>query len=326
MLEADDGLEHLRLPLSEGRSPRDAAWSMPLRYGQIALAARRAGLVHVHGDVAAALAVPLAVMHRAVWTTHGLHGIRRARGAAGVALRQGVRAACAATRYTICTSKAEHAELTAILPPRLARRLLVVYNGVRVSPLPSPDEVASARVALDVREGQLAILFLGELEERKGPLVAAAAVERARADGADVVLLAAGDGSQGEALRGRGGPGIRVLGSRRDVPRLLAAADALILPSAREGLSMAVLEAMERGVPCVVSDGAGNPEAVGDTGIVVPRRDVDGMAAAVTRLIEHPEERLRLGQAARRRAERHFSSERLAAQTFGVYRSAGLDT
>jgi glycosyltransferase involved in cell wall biosynthesis len=155
-------------------------------------------------------------------------------------------------------------------------------------------------------------LYLGQLEPRKRPLEAVAAAERAAA-AAPLVLLVAGDGPLAEEVAGHAGPAVRALGFRRDPERLLAAADILVMPSEREGLSLAVLEAMAAGLAPVVSDGPGNPEAVGDAGVVVPVGDVAALASALERLAGDPEERTRLGAAARARAEAEFSIERFLA-------------
>jgi glycosyltransferase involved in cell wall biosynthesis len=82
---------------------------------------------------------------------------------------------------------------------------------------------------------------------------------------------------------------------------------------------MAVLEAMERGLAPIVSDGPGNPEAVDDAGIVVSYGDVVGLSTALGRLAGDPAERSRLGAAARARVVDHFSVARFAAETRAVY-------
>ena len=63
------------------------------------------------------------------------------------------------------------------------------------------------------------------------------------------------------------------------------------MPSEREGLALAVLEAMAHERPLVVSDGLGNPEAVGAAGAVVPVGDVPALADAMGRLAANPAER-----------------------------------
>lgn len=306
LLAALPDTEHARFALSDGRTPLSAARSLPRRYPALLGAARRADLLHVHGDMAAILTLPLLRAGRtpAVWTTHGLHLLRR-QPRAGAA----VRAAVGATRATLCTSQAERDELAA-LAPRLADRLLLARNGIPSAAL-SDDDAVATRAELGLAESDVAALFLGELEERKGPLDAVAAALAAREQGAPLVLLVAGDGPQRAEVEAAAGPAVRALGFRRDPDRLLAAADLFVLPSAREGLSFAVLEAMQAGLAMVVADGAGNPEAVGEAGVVVPAGDRDALTGVLKRLAEDPAERAALGAAARERCAREFTVERL---------------
>jgi len=301
LLAGLDGIEHERFALSAGRTPASAAASLPRRWPALVRAARRADVVHAHGDAAAILALPLLAARPAVWTTHGLHLLRR-----HPRVAPGVRGAMRATATTLCTSLAERDELAA-LAPALAGRLAVARNGLPPAPPADPAARAVARAELGLDDGEAAVLFLGELEERKRPLDAVAAVRQARDDGAPLVLLVAGDGPQRADVEAAAGPAVRALGFRRDVARLLAAADVFVLPSEREGLSFAILEAMAAGLAPVVADGPGNPEAVGDAGIVVPAGDPAALAAALGRLARDAAERERLGAAARARVASEFA-------------------
>jgi glycosyltransferase involved in cell wall biosynthesis len=233
-----------------------------------------------------------------------------------------LRAVVGAADATLCTSRSERDELAALLGPALAPRLTVVHNGVAPAPVPTPAQRAAARIELGLAGGDVAALFLGELSERKGVLVAVEAARSAAAGGAPVVLLVAGDGPQAPQVAALASRAVRPLGFRRDPERLLAAADVFVLPSTREGLSFAVLEAMAHGLAMVVSDGPGNPEAVGDAGIVVPAGDPRAWAAALRALCADGGERERLGAAARERAATQFSVQRMLAGVAGAYRAA----
>jgi colanic acid/amylovoran biosynthesis glycosyltransferase len=100
--------------------------------------------------------------------------------------------------------------------------------------------------------------------------------------------------------------------SPQDVRRFLHHSDAFLLSSLSEGISNSVLEAMACGVPVVTTNCGGMSEAVSDgvEGFVVPTRDADSIARALTSLWEHPEIRLRMGLAGRQRIERFFSLSR----------------
>ena len=155
------------------------------------------------------------------------------------------------------------------------------------------------------------------------PLTPVRAVLDLAASGLDLELLVVGDGplrpQVDEAARAQGGGTIRMLGHRSDVSRILAAADFFVLPSKREGFSFALLEAMSLGLPAVVSDAPGNPEAVGDTGIVVAYGDDDSFAAAFARLVGDARERASLGARARERATLRFAEADMVRQTRQVY-------
>jgi glycosyltransferase involved in cell wall biosynthesis len=99
-----------------------------------------------------------------------------------------------------------------------------------------------------------------------------------------------------------------------DRPRMrqwLSAADAYLITSRTEGMPVAPLEAMACGLPVVSSDAHGLPDifAAGEEhgGIVTAREDVGAIVTALDRLASDPALRSRLGRAARRRVEEHFS-------------------
>jgi glycosyltransferase involved in cell wall biosynthesis len=322
LLAGGSAFAHDRLTLSGGRTPAQAVASLPARWPAVARAARRADVVHVHGDTAMLLALPLLRGRASVVTTHGLHLLRRVRGPVRAGVVQGLRASATAADGVLCTSHAERVELADLLPAPARRRLVVVHNGIALPPLVDPGVRRAARGELGLAGEDVAALFLGELHERKGPLDAVAAAQVARARGAPLVLLVAGDGPQAAAVRERAGATVRPLGFRSDVGNLLAAADLMVMPSAREGLSFAVLEAMGRGLAMVVSEGPGNPEAVGDAGVVVPVGDRAALATALTRLALDGEERRRLGAAARERVAARFTLEGMREGVDRSYRAA----
>ncbi len=105
-----------------------------------------------------------------------------------------------------------------------------------------------------------------------------------------------------------------LLGRRQDVARLAAALDVGCLSSAYgEGFPMALNELMACGIPCVATDVGDCALLIGDTGLVVPPRDPQALADAWREMIEKgPEQRARLGWAARERVEQHFSITEIA--------------
>jgi glycosyltransferase involved in cell wall biosynthesis len=81
---------------------------------------------------------------------------------------------------------------------------------------------------------------------------------------------------------------------------------------------------MALGLVPVVSDAPGNPEAVGDGGIVVPFADVGAFSNAFARLTSSDAQRAALGQRARERVIRRFRADEMRGRTRGVYEEVVL--
>jgi glycosyltransferase involved in cell wall biosynthesis len=222
----------------------------------------------------------------------------------------------------VCSSSAELAELATLVGGRPeAAKLERVIVGIEPA---SPDSGArsSVRAELELGETTTVCLFAGSLEPRKEPLLAARAVLEARSSGADVALLVAGDGPLRAELEALAGETVRTLGFRDDLGRLMAASDLFVMPSTREGLPLALLEAMGHGLVPVVAREPGSVEAIGDAGVSVPAGDVGALANAFAELARDGSRRRRLGEAARERREREFELDRFLGEMDAVYRRA----
>jgi glycosyltransferase involved in cell wall biosynthesis len=123
---------------------------------------------------------------------------------------------------------------------------------------------------------------------------------------------------------------LQFLGHRNDVPRLMAAADVVVLPSAYEGLPNVVLEAMRFGKPVVATAAPGTTEVVvdGETGVLVPVGDVMLLARAIRDIVREPVRAAGLGKAGRARAESLFRVDTMVEKFAELYetvaRSKGL--
>jgi glycosyltransferase involved in cell wall biosynthesis len=316
LLEGLSGYEQQRAVLSRARSPVSGAPSIARRWPVIARQVGQADLVHVHGDAAALLTLPLLGRRPTVWTTHGLHLLRRRS-----IVSMGVGTVMRRAQVTICTSHAEAAELGAIAPA-LRDRLVVVPNGVSLPTATDPAERVAIRAELLLEADDVVALFLGQLESRKRPLDAIAAALAARAGGAPIHLLVAGDGPLAGTAGRQAGAGVTLLGFRNDPERLMRAADLFVLPSAREGLSFALLEAMAHGLAVVAADAPGAPEAIGSAGVLVPAGDRPALAAALGGLARDPGRRAQLARAARERVGLEFSVQRSLEGVRSAYERA----
>ncbi len=208
--------------------------------------------------------------------------------------------------------------------------VVVVPPGVDTSvfrPLSAPERSA-ARAGFGLPDDAELVVSLSRLVPRKGMDVLIAAASLLARDRPDLVLAIAGTGrdrTRLERLAGHCGAPVRFLGWVTDADRavLLGSADvfAMLCRSRwggleQEGFGIVFLEAAACGVPQVAGDSGGAAEAVmaGETGDVVGRPgDPWVAAAALARLLDDPERRRRQGRAARERAEREYSYDRLAA-------------
>ncbi len=121
---------------------------------------------------------------------------------------------------------------------------------------------------------------------------------------------------------------IILAGYRPEAADLLAGADVCVVPSTwQEAFGLAALEPAARGVPVIGSRVGGIPEVIEDgvTGLLVEPADVDGLAAAMVELLDHPERRMEMGRAGRRLAQERFAqADQLARLCTLVRQEMGL--
>jgi glycosyltransferase involved in cell wall biosynthesis len=173
------------------------------------------------------------------------------------------------------------------------------------------------------------VVLAARMLESKGvrEFVAAARILRERGITARFKLAGAPDPGNPESipehpLREWSDSGIvEWLGHRTDMAAVYGAAHIACLPSYREGLPKALLEAMAAGLPVVSTDVVGCRYAVAanETGLLVPARDAEALAEALATVIGDAALRRRFGAAGRQRAERLFGSPAIIAQTLQLY-------
>jgi glycosyltransferase involved in cell wall biosynthesis len=111
------------------------------------------------------------------------------------------------------------------------------------------------------------------------------------------------------------------LGSRRDVPAVLESIDLYVQPSLQEGLSIILLEALAMRRPVIATAVGGNSEVIvnGESGLLIPARDRQALAAAVADLLSDKEKANRLAQGARLRIEENFDIRDTVRKTEALY-------
>jgi glycosyltransferase involved in cell wall biosynthesis len=209
-----------------------------------------------------------------------------------------------------------------------AGRVEVLYNGVDLSPFGRPcADRAALRREVGAEDGDFVIFQVARLDRLKDHATAVRALARLvpRLPRARLVLVGEGPerGPIEELVRRDGlGAHVRLLGLRKDVARLLPAADLFLLTSVTEGIPLTVIEAMGAGLPVVATRVGGMTEVVedGGTGLLAPAGDDGALAEQVLRLAQGPALREEMGRLGRARAAELFSEERMLDGYVRLYR------
>jgi glycosyltransferase involved in cell wall biosynthesis len=199
------------------------------------------------------------------------------------------------------------------LPPATVR---VIYNSIDQARLQCrPEEPRQIREDAGIPADAFVYLTVGRLSPQKGQPVLLRAFKEVAAVLPDAYLVFVGEGPQASAhetlatelgIRDR----VRFLGNRADVGACLEMADAFVFPSLFEGWGSAAIEAMFKGLPCIVTRIEPNLETFvdGETGLVVTPGSDSELASAMMKLYRDPDLRRRLGASARAAAVERFDS------------------
>ena len=217
---------------------------------------------------------------------------------------------------TICVSNAVRESL--VRDYRFApQKTVTIYNGVSVSEFtPAASDGMAVRTKLALRSEEFVLVCAARLSEEKGLDILLLAMSRLLDRNVHCKCVIVGDGQDREKLsqqiRALGlADHVFMVGFQEDVRSYLLAGNAFVLTSHKEGLPLAVLEAMACGLPCIVTDVGGNAEAVAHNvnGLVVPAGSVDEVVEAISSLLAQPLEWKRMSHMARSRACEQFDIE-----------------
>jgi len=206
-------------------------------------------------------------------------------------------------------------------------RTHMIYDAVDISDIRIRASRGTVRDELGLKDMDFVILCLAALVHRKGIDVFLEALAKLRVRGIPAVGLIAGQGPELAKLKGLAShlniaDKVRFLGWRNDPGALIGASELTVLPSRREGLGVAALEAMALG-GCVVGTevgGLGQVIESGTTGLLVPSEDPAGLAAALLHLHQYPHLRISFGQAAAKATSARFSARKQALAYLDLYR------
>ena len=207
----------------------------------------------------------------------------------------------------VSKSTAEFVTRARLVP---ARKVKVVYLGAPLDEFSRPrsaDEVAAARRELGVSPDEIAIGTVTRLHDSKGNEYLIEAARHVLDARGRVRFFLAGEGPLRPRLEAQAralGLGDRFvfLGFQRDVAAILSAFDITVFPSLWEGTPLTVFETLGMGKPIVSTDADGLLDVLHDgvDAVVAPKRNARALADRIVWAIDHPQERGRLAEAARR--------------------------
>jgi glycosyltransferase involved in cell wall biosynthesis len=210
-----------------------------------------------------------------------------------------------------------------------ANKLHTIYYGLDRKPEDAERNAARAsmRAELGVTPEQPVIGIACRLIEQKGVSFALQAFAQIAPKYPDAQMVIAGEGPLRDFLQAKAktlnvADRVRFLGWREDVTRVLAGFDVLLNPSLWEGFGLVMLEAMAQRVPIIGSAVSAIPEVIveGETGLLVPPRDVGALAAAINTLLADAPLRQHMGLLGEDRLEERFSAARMVDETLELYR------
>lgn len=207
-------------------------------------------------------------------------------------------------------------------------RIRLVHDGVDLQRFHPRVPGQGLRSEAGLPGGAVVLGCVGRLEPVKGHARLLAILAGLCGEFEKLHLLLAGDGSEREALQRQARDAgiadrVHLLGRREDIPRVLAACDAYVLPTLDgEGSSRATIEAMAAGLPVVASDIGMLPDAIqpGLNGYLVPPHEAAEWTARLRAVVRDRGLREAMGLNARVAAEEHFDENRMTDEILTLYR------
>lgn len=199
------------------------------------------------------------------------------------------------------------------------QNLVSIPNGILPKRAESSRPREQIRDVMGLRTAEFVVLSIGRLAPQKGLEYLIDSIRLLSKRGLPPFrLLIVGDGPLLPLLKARSRElsvesKVEFLGFQNDVGALLKAADLVVLPSLREGLSIALLEAMAASKPIVTTTIGSNLEvtAGGAVALIVPPKNSIALADAISELMRDPAKATRLGEAARQRFLDYYTEDRM---------------
>ncbi len=209
-----------------------------------------------------------------------------------------------------------------------AKKLITIHNGIDSEYAVSEKRTSGLRKELGIPVDHSVICTIAHMEEHKGIKYLIESASLLLQSRNDVSFLLVGEGALKEELKIlcadlKIEKNVIFAGERSDIPEILSLTDIFVLPSLREGLGLAILEAMACGKPVIATNVGGIPEIVKDgvSGILVSPKDPEVLHSAMNELLGNREKLRKMGYNGKRVCNESFDSKTMIGKIEDLYDS-----
>jgi len=202
----------------------------------------------------------------------------------------------------------------------------IIYNGVDLKKINRTIDIKQAKTALRINPEDYVIGCIARFDEQKGHRYLVQAINKVLAKIKNVFFVFVGTGRLESKIKERINQlnlndKVKFLGQRDDINNILSALDVFVLPSVWEGLGIVLLEAQAAYLPVVATKVDGIAEVVKDgvTGLLVPAKDAQSLAAAIINLIEDNDKAQQYGKNGHEFVAQNFTIEKMANKIETLY-------
>jgi len=208
-----------------------------------------------------------------------------------------------------------------------ALKIVVIANGIDLQRFTDHRGNNDLRKSFGLNGSNNIIGTIGSLTEEKGHIYLIEAARQVIDKYPECRFLIVGDGGQRRLLEEKTsllGLTDKVLfsGSRKDVPEILSMLDAFVLPSLKEGLPMALLEAMAARVPVIGTSVGAIPKVIEDgiSGMLIPPENPDAIAEAISTILSDGNSAKEMARRGFEKVRDNFSSKTMFEKYLSVYK------
>lgn len=292
-------------------------------------------IVHANTPKGSLLAMMAALVTRVPHRIYTVTGLRYqgSKGLGRALLMNMERLTCLCANKVI--PEGEGVRKTLIADKITGKPLKVIHNGningINTSYFSTeiPDmKREETRSRLGIEDDEFAFVFIGRIVKDKGMDELAEAMKRLSHKNKKCRLILVGwYEKEGQGMTEehdnffRNSDSVSYVGFKKDVRPYLAAADALVFPSYREGFPRVVLEAGAMGLPSIVTDINGCNEIIveGQNGVIIPPRDVESLYTAMLRFVDNREETEAMAANARRMIQERYEHQDVMKALLEMY-------